>query len=269
MADSGSGSRPREGIDGPIERIEGRLDELRRMQFMGRMVEIVLILVVLIEFAIFAVTTKAEVSNNFNEQEVQKAFAKGLPVVMPKIRDQVRTVLQNVEPVYRQEASRRLQASGPLIAKDAMARFESLPEDTGNEMMRKLQVAFQTAIDSVEPDIKKTYPSLSNERKMKILQDEFHFQIQKQNDALAKKVTAISEHEKASMLNALDKFGVTAPTKVKISSRDREREFLHTLVDVLMDTDLEADLSIPTAEPPATQPEPHASVVLALPTTRP
>ncbi len=191
--------------------------------------------------------TRRHVEENFDDQSVQKAIADRLPDITPELRDQLVRVAQHALPVYREQALKRFQVAGPAVAKDAMGRLEKLPEENGAEMRDRLDAAFAKAMTRLAPDIKGTYPSLSDERKTEIMKSEFQKLIDAQNEQVAQHVTDIYVKEQESTRTVLDKFDIPGDVG-KMSASARQREFLHALVDVIMDGDVSVDLS--TLGPP-------------------
>lgn len=248
-----TGASPPEtpGIDQRISRIDQQIIELGRIQARSRGASLIVLLIVAAEFAAFAFMTRSHVEANFNDQDVQKALADRLPDVTPELRDHFVRVMQHVLPVYRQQAMARFQVAGPAVAKDAMARLEKLPEENGQEMQQRLDGAFANAMDRLSPDITATYPTLSNDRKLQIMHSEFQTLIDEQNEGIARKVTTIYVAEQESTRSILDKFDIPGDVG-KLSPSAREREFLHALVDVLMDSNFNLDLS--TIGPPPSAP---------------
>jgi len=222
------------GIESEVMRLQKRVDELRSVQASSRRITLLLVLVVVIEFAAFAVYTREKVTANFNEQALQAAVAERVPKLTPELRDRLLVVAQHTMPIYRDRAMQRFQQAGPEVARDALDRLQKLPEDNGRELNAHLQIAFEVARAKLEPDIQKSFPSLSTDQKAQILHGAFLGAIHKENEGVAKHVTDITERELKSMRDVLEKFDVPAVTSER-ARRDREREFLHALVDVMMD----------------------------------
>jgi len=236
------------GLDRKVAQIEQRVVELDRIQASSRRASLIVLLVVAAEFALFALTTRRNVENNFNDQDVQKAIADRLPDLTPELRDHLVQVSEHELPVYRQLALARFQVAGPVVAREAMARLEKLPEENGEEMQKRLDAAFAKAMTRLEPDIENTYPTVSDDRKREIMQSEFQKLIDEQNEGVARHITDIYVKEQESTRTVLDKFDIPGDAG-KLSPTARQREFLHALVDVLMDGDFKMDLS--TIGPPA------------------
>lgn len=262
MTEKSSGPTPSNpaGLEGEVERLQRQLDQLRCLQGSSRRVVLVLVLIIVAEFAAFYYLTNRNIKRNFADAEVQKAISQSAPQLTSEVRDRVMTVAQHVLPVYRDEATRRFEEVGPQIAKDALDKLQKLPEDNGKMLQERLKQALDGAIAQVQPDLRKTYPSLSDDKKTQIIQQEFTAQVQKQNDVLAKHLNEVYDGQLKTMREVLDKFDV--PNDVNWQQRmAREREFLHALVDVMMDSDVKfAGVS----NPPAST-MPTASAASAMP----
>ena len=238
------------GVNSEIGRLTQRVEELRRVGAMSRRVTLLLVVIAVVEFAAFSYFTVHQVQSNFNQDDVSKAVATLVPQVTPQIRTHLQTVAEHTLPIYRTAATERFQKVGPEVARDALARLEKLPEENGEELNAQLKTAFKNALDRLEPDIKKAFPTLSNEQRVSILHDEFLGAIDKENDAIAHHVNSMADSELQNMKQVLEKFDVPSDTS-PAARREREREFLHALVDVMMDSDTTLQ---PVRVSPTTQP---------------
>lgn len=241
------------GIESQLGALQRRVEELKRVQATSRRITAVLAVLVVLEFAAFAFYTSRGLQQNFRQEDVQKAVAARVPEVTPVLRDHLVTVARNTLPVYREQATQRFQKVGPEVAHDALDRLEKLPEENGQELNKHLQIAFEAALSRVEPDMKSAFPSLSDEQKASLLHSYFVSAIHKENEAIAKHVNEMADNELRQMKQVLDKFDVPSET-TPAARRAREREFLHALVDVMMD----GEFTLKT--PPTTKP---ASVAAA------
>jgi hypothetical protein len=241
------------GIESQLGALQQRVEELKRVQATSRRVTAVLAAIVVLEFAAFAFYTSRGLRQNFRQEDVQKAVAARVPEVTPVLRDHLVTVVQNTLPVYRDQATQRFQKVGPDVARDALDRLQKLPEENGKELNKHLQIAFEAALSRLEPDMKSAFPSLSDEQKTSIIHSYFISAIHKENETIAKHVNEIADNELTQMKQVLDKFDVPSET-TPAAQRARQREFLHALVDVMMD----GEFTLKT--PPTTKP---ASVAAA------
>ena len=235
------------GIDSQLGALQRRVDELKRVQATSRRITAVLAVLVVLEFAAFAFYTSRGVQSNFRQEDIQRAVAARVPEVTPVLRDHFVTVAKNTLPVYRQQATERFQKVGPEVARDALDRLQKLPEENGQELNKHLQIAFEAALTRVEPDMKTAFPSLSDEQKASIIHSYFMGSIHKENETIAKHVNEVAENELKQMRQILEKFDVPSET-TPTARRAREREFLHALVDVMMD----GEFTLKT--PPTTRP---------------
>jgi hypothetical protein len=243
------------GIETELVRLQRRVDELRRVQARSRRITMILAIIVVAEFAAFTFYTTRNVQANFNKDDVQRAVAQRVPELTPVLRERLVSVAQHTFPVYKEEATKTFQKTGPQVARDALERLQRLPEENGQELNKHLQIAFEVAVSRVEPDMKSAFPSLSDEQKTSILHQEFLGAVSKENDDIAKHITEISENELKTMKQVLQKFDVPSETSDE-GRRTREREFLHALVDVMMD----GEFTLKTPPAPTTRPTPVAVV---------
>jgi hypothetical protein len=242
------------GIESDLNKLQGRVEELRRVQAKSRRITLILAIIVVAEFFAFTFYTTRKVQANFNQEALQHAVAERVPKVMPVLREKLVAVAQHTLPVYREQATQRFQVVGPDVARDALDRLEKLPEENGQELNKHLQIAFEAALLRIEPDMKSAFPTLSDDQKATIMHQQFLGAISKENETIANHITAISESELKSMKQILEKFDV--PADVSDAARKlREREFLHALVDVMMD----GEFTLKTAPAPTTRPTPVAA----------
>ena len=224
------------GIDSELNRLHQRVDELRRIQAMSRRINLILAIIVVAEFALFVYFTREHVQANFNPEDVQRAVAERVPKVTPQLREHFMAVAQHTLPIYREQVTQRFQKVGPEVARDALARLQKLPQENGDELNKHLRSAFDVALSRIEPDMKKAYPMLSQEQQASILQRSFQGVIDAENADIAHHVNDLAENELKTMHEVLDKFDV--PSEASLMSHPaREREFLHALVDVMMDSE--------------------------------
>ena len=233
------------GIEAQLGALQRRVEELKRVQATSRRITAVLAIIVVLMFAVFAFYTSRGIQQNFKQEDVQRAVAAKVPEVTPVLRDHVVKVAQNVMPVYREQAQERFQKVGPDVARDALDRLQKLPQENGEELNKHLQIAFEAALARVEPDMKNAFPTLSDEQKMSILHSYFVSAIHKENESIAKHVNEIADNELKQMKQVLDKFDVPSETS-PAAHRARQREFLHALVDVMMDGEFTLKTPPPT-----------------------
>jgi hypothetical protein len=245
------------GIEAELTRLQQRVGELRRVQAMSRRITLILALIVVGEFAIFVYYTKQHLQANFNQQDVQRAVEARVPQVTPELQQRILAVAQNVYPIYRDQATERFHKVGPEVAKDAVDRLQKFPHENGEELNSRLKIAFDKALSRVEPDLKKSFPMLTEEQQTKILHERFVGAIDKENDEVGHHVNEMAENEMNNMQQILKKFDLPADAS-DAASRTREREFLHALVDVMMDGEMTfkappAPSTRPASPPPAQQ----------------
>lgn len=238
-------------LEAQAERLQSQLERMQALQSSSRWIMVLLVLIVLGQLAAFVYFTRQNVYANFETTAVQRAINEKLPELTPKVRDHVMLVAQHVLPVYRDEAMKRFEKVGPEVASDAMGRLQKLPEENGQMLQERLKGALDGAIAKVRPDMNKTFPSISDDKKTEILAEEFTARVDKQNAELAKHITGVYDQQLRTMKDVLDKFDIPTDEngRQKVA---REREFLHALVDVMMDSDL--SFAGVSKEPPAPRP---------------
>jgi len=224
------------GIDSELNRLHQRVDELRRIQAMSRRINLILAVIVVAEFALFVYFTRQHVQANFNPDDVQRAVAERVPKVTPELREHFMAIAQHTLPIYREQVTERFRKVGPEVARDALDRLQKLPQENGEELNKHLQSAFEVALSRIEPDMKKAFPTLSQEQQATILHERFQGVIAAGNDEIAHHVNELAENELKTMHQVLDKFDVPSEASL-MSHQAREREFLHALVDVMLDSE--------------------------------
>jgi hypothetical protein len=253
MAQNVSGPTPSNPaqLEAHVERLQKQLDRMQGLQSSSRWIMLLLVVIVMGELAAFVYYTRANLYENFETAAVQRTISQRLPELTPRIRDRIMMVSEHVLPVYRDEAMKRFEKVGPEVASDALGRLQKLPEENGKMLQDRLKVALDGAITQIRPDMNKTFPTLADDKKMQILQEEFTGRVDKQNELLAKHITGIYDGQLKSMKDVLDKFDIPSDTNER-QRVAREREFLHALVDVMMDSDM--TFSGAPAAPPAPKP---------------
>ena len=253
MSQNVSGSTPQSpaALEAQAERLQTQLVRLQALQSSSRWIMLLLVVIVIGQLAAFVYFTRQNVYANFETAAVQRAINEKLPELTPRVRDRVMLVAQHVLPVYRDEAMKKFETVGPKVASDALDRLQKLPEENGQMLQERLKGALDGAIAKVRPDMNKTFPSISDDKKTQILAEEFTARVDKQNQQLAKHITGVYDQQLRSMRDVLEKFDIPTDDngRQKVA---REREFLHALVDVMMDSDL--SFAGVSQEPPAARP---------------
>jgi hypothetical protein len=224
----------------PLERraaaIEQRVHQLQHAQAVGRWQMIITALIVIGLFAVFAITTTRRVKENLQEDRLREAVAKRVPDVRPDFERHLTDVARDVIPVYREQAVARFRQVGPEVANEAIQRLKALPESSSRKLEGQLTASHNRVLARIEPEIATRYPSLSDARKRELLASYFHERIDAENKQLATKMESLHTSEAIRVQAVLEKFGVGEAPPARPG--EREREFLHALVDVMMDSDL-------------------------------
>ncbi len=228
-------------------------------------------------FGIFAIATYSRITGNFERSAVQKAVADRLPDILPVAGQQLQKAATNALPVYKQLATERYEKVRGELAHKSLDRVYRIPEETGTQMSDQLHLSFEKALKKVEPDLKKAFPSLTNQQKQDILNVYFNDAIEARNKEIATHITNIYSAELVKVHNAFDSFDVptndnpwTTPTKL-------HRDFLHTLLVLADYAELHerrhsarrrCQLRHPRPRPQSRRPDHTAGVRLLIPVQR-
>jgi hypothetical protein len=166
-----------------------------------------------------------------------------VPDVRPDFERHLTDVARDVIPVYREQAVARFRQVGPEVATEAIHRLKALPETSSRKLEEQLTASHSRVLARIEPEIATRYPSLSEARKRELLASYFHDRIDAENKQLASKMESMHISEAIRVQAVLDKFGVADEPSARPG--EREREFLHALVDVMMDSNLTDPLTMP------------------------
>ena len=206
-----------------------RFADLRKSQGSSSTIVVFLVVIIAIEFTAFAYFTKQRIASNFSQVAIQKAVSDRLPQILPIAGEQLQKAATDALPTYRELAAERFQKLRPELAQRARERLEKIPEETGKLMNEQLQTAFQGALQRVEPDVKATFPSLTDQQKQDLLNVYFHDAIEQRNKAIAAHIDQIYTNELTSMDAALDNFQLPPPGEGP-STDKAQRDFLHTML---------------------------------------
>jgi hypothetical protein len=250
---SGAGPSPSSTGDAEVARMRARFADLRKAQRAARLRVLALAAIVVIMFAVFAHVTVRRVQDNFEQRAVQQAVAERLPEVLPLAGEQVRVATLNALPTYRKLAAERFEQVRPALAARARARLEKVPDETGHLLGEALHTAFDSALKRIEPDVKRTFPSLTDAQKRDLLNVYFHDAIEARNKELASYIEKLYTNELLTMHAALDKFelprddAATHDTTAAPTDDKAQRDLLHTMLMLAdyellnADTELAAD----------------------------
>lgn len=238
------------GADRRVAAIEARVNRLVEAYRRGRRQMLVIALLVIALFGVFTLATTWQVKDNLRKDRLRDAVVARAPAVQPDLERHLTDVARDVLPVYREQAVARFKEVGPEVSQIAMERLKTLPADASKQIEEQLQVSRDRVLARIEPELAARYPSLTDERKKEILATYFHEKIGAENEQLASKLDAIRTSETIKVDAVLEKFGVGAEPPAS-RPRERERQFLHALVDVLMDSDLTTPI-VPAAQPAGT-----------------
>lgn len=229
-ASSSSSSSSAVGSSPEVARMRQRFAELRRAQRTARARVLILAIVIIAMFAAFAHFTVRRVQDNFEQRAVQQAVAERLPEVLPIAGEQVRVAAVNALPTYRKLAAERFREVHPALAARARARLEKVPDETGHLMSEALRSAFDGALKRIEPDVKRTFPSLTDAQKQDLLNVYFHDAVAARDKELAAYIEKVYTNELLTMHAALDKFELPRDDAAGPTADKAQRDLLHTML---------------------------------------
>jgi hypothetical protein len=235
-----------------VARMRTRFAELRSAQRAARVRVLILAVVVVIMFAAFAHFTVRRVQDNFEQRAVQQAVAERLPEVLPVAGEQLRVAAVNAMPTYRKLAAERFEQVRPSLAAKARARLEKVPDETGQLMSDALQTAFDAALKRIEPDVKRTFPSLTDAQKQDLLNVYFHDAIAARDKELSAYIEKLYTNELLSMHAALDKFELPRDDAAGPTADKAQRDLLHTMLTLADYELLNADADVAAGSTAAT-----------------
>lgn len=230
---------------GPDE-LSRKFKLLRRWQAAGKVVTAVTVVAVAGLFARFAVGTRDEVRGNFTDERTLAALHAAVPKVAPVVGGALREVATEAAPVYQKLAAERFQAVRNNLGAKAVIRLQALPEEAGKLMATRLHDTFDRVLARIGPDLKATFPALTDEQRRDVVIDHFLRTIDDRNRHLAGKIDTIVVNESAKVHAILEKFELP-PDTLAGSDEELHREFVRTLL-VLAEQEL-ADSG--RAAPPA------------------
>jgi hypothetical protein len=262
-----SAPTPSSPADVDVAILRQRFAELRRCQAAARRTLVLLAVVVIGSFAAFSYFTTNRVRDNFSQAAVQKAVADRLPAVIPLAGSELQKASLNALPVYRQLAVERYQKIQPELAAKALARLDRVPHDTGRLMSERIDASFAKVLKRIEPEVTRTFPSLTDQQKRDILAHSFQEGIAERNKAIASHIESIYVNELSAVHTALDNFQVPdAHEDPAAHDADRlQRDFLHSLL-VLADYELMSGDNKPAAPAVVTRPAKKVDAAIAAPT---
>lgn len=236
--------------------IRRRFEELRKRQSSARRTLVATTTLVAALFAGFAHLTVNRVRDNFSEAAVQKAVAKRLPEVAPLAGAQLQKAAVNALPVYRDLAVERYEKLRPQLAERALIRLDQVPERTGRLMSERLDASFARVLQRIEPELRATFPSLTDEQRRDLLTVYFMDGIAERNQAIASHIEGLYTNELIDAHAALEKLDLPAADET-LDPDQMQRDFLRSLL-VLADYELSQGAPSP-APRQANRPTPPAA----------
>jgi hypothetical protein len=251
------GAAPAAG-GGDVDRMRDRLAQIQRLNTVGRIQTIALLLLIAVMFYVFSTRTVSGVQANFTEEEVRAAMEERAPDVVATVTPPLVRAVQSAVPTYRELAVRRLRDVGPEIAAAAHARMQRLPQEQGDELEQRLNKSIANVLGRVEQDVARDFPQLTDEQRKNAIAEFHQARIEQANKALASQVDTLVTKELVRFNQVVERFGVEK-VAANADPDTLEREFLHSAI-MLMDDHVMSDEggvylpALAAAMPPATQP---------------
>ena len=218
------------GLEREVDAIRQRFETLQRQQAAGRMTNLLAMIVILVLFGIFAYALYGKYRAEFADQEQLKAvFADELQKLTPEVQRHMTEALQTAGPRFQQVAVERLQAVGPDIATAFRQEFQNLPKEAGDEMAAKLQQVIDRVSKQVEPDLRKRFPTLTEERIAAMLTEFRDTHVRAQTERLMTKIQQDTIAEGSRIQSILDKF--KAPAYEGQDANEMKVRFVATMLD--------------------------------------
>jgi hypothetical protein len=241
---------------------------IRWWQNMTRWVTFLAVLVVVGMFALFAFSTQDGVQGNFKDSKrLSEAMQKRLPDLTVPVKDTLQTVYLEAAPVYQKLAAERYQRVRDNLGAKALIRLQKLPEDGGMLMAERLNGAFQRVLKRVEPDLKATFPSLTDDQRRDLLIVHFNDVIEQKNKSLAAHVDKIRVDEMGKMTAILNKFQLP-PDEAAPPDDQLRKELIRTMI-LLAEQELNELDSPQNAKVSASASAQPAAATEGAPSTRP
>jgi hypothetical protein len=217
------------GLEREVDDLRQRFENYQRQQGAGRTTTLLVTLVILVMFVIFAWALMNKYRRDFNEADVQKAFVEEARLMQPDVQRHLQSALAAAAPKYRDEALNRFRSSGPQIAMAFRDELKDIPQHAGEEMTTQLRATIDRAMKKVEPDVRKRFPNLTEEKIRSMLEEWRDTEIAAQTKRLTDKIHADTIAEGSQILPILEKFrapqaGDQDPNLLKI-------EFVEALLD--------------------------------------
>lgn len=203
---------------------------IRRWQGISKLVTVLAVVVVAGMFAVFAVTTHDGIKSNMTDSKrLSDAMQKRLPDLTPPIRDTLQSVYMEAAPVYQSLAAERYQRVRDNLGTKALIRLQKLPEDGGKLMAEKLNTVFERVLKKIEPDLKATFPSLTDDQRRDLLVVHFNDVIEQHNKAIAARVDKIRTDEMGRLAAILNKFKLP-PDEAAPPDDQLRKELIRTMI---------------------------------------
>lgn len=210
--------------------LRGKFAAIRRWQAFSRLVTVVAVFAVAGMFYQFATSTRTQVEANFADTERnQKVINDALPLVTPVVTESLTKLMTDVAPVYQQLAAERYAKVRDSLGATAVIRFKSLPEQGGKLMATKLSASFDRVLAKIEPELKATFPSLTDAQRRDLLVDYFARTIEEKNKEIALKVDAVRVNELSRVNAVLEKFQLP-PDEMAPGTDQLKKDLVRTMI---------------------------------------
>lgn len=234
--------------DGLPADLRQKFASIRKAQSVTKFVTVILVLVVIAEFAWFTFATVEPVKAGFKDSSrVQKAVQDAVPEVQPVVVDTLQKVVQEVAPIYREQATKKYESIRANLGKKVNERFTALPDQAEKVLGDQLRSTFDRVLKNLEPELKAAFPTLSDDKRQDLVVNHFHEAIAAKNEALSAKIDAIRTSETVKVKNLLDSFALP-PDSAMARDGEIERELERVLL-MLANEQIQQRLNSPELAP--------------------
>lgn len=217
------------GLEREVDNLRQRFETLQRQQSAARATTLLATLVIIVLFACFGWALFRAGRANLAQEEMREAFVKEAEVIRPDVERHLQSALDVAWPRYRAEGEKRLREVGPEVAAAFRDEFQDLPTEAGQEMTSQLQETLQRVVAKVEPDLRKRFPSLTEERIARMLEEFRDKHVADQTERLRQKLDTAAVTEGAEVMHILQKFN--APSSEGRDGDQLKRDLVIAMLD--------------------------------------
>jgi hypothetical protein len=211
-------------MEGEIDAIWRKLDELRKVQSSSRNTVLLLTIFLVVISIVFLVLMYRKLESNFSPEAVQQAVTEAAPLVLPEAAMRLMNAGASLVPEYRTKAMERLTKVAPEVAADARKRLAAVPTEMSTALTPLVQKTVDDVFAKVSPDVESKITGLTDQQKTELLRD-FHEQLTKD---VTDRAATLAQEETDRLNESLGKFDThAAPGE---TTDDLQRQFLHNLI---------------------------------------